>query len=355
MSDTIDLAVLAESFSEYLGETWPREKAVAYARTGDAFAADLWSGMAELGWTALTVPEAHGGLGLGLDAAATLHAALGAAVAPVPMLGTTLAVELLIHAGSDAQQAQYLPGLADGSARYAFAPASDAAIKADGSAVSGTFPDLVDAGSATMLCLRAERGGKAGWLIIATDAAGVAIAHHPLADTTRTLGTVTLTDVAVSDDRFIASSPAIDDAILRTACVIVAADAIGGGKAVLAATIEYMKGREQFGVVIASFQALKHRVADHQANLVAGEGLLTNAASLAADDGKALLMALSAKQHITRTVAEIARDCVQLHGGVGFTAEYVPHLYLKRGKVNEVLFGTRIALLDRIADILEAA
>ena len=69
----------------------------------------------------------------------------------------------------------------------------------------------------------------------------------------------------------------------------------------------------------------------------------------------ALLAALTAKQHVTRIASEVARDCIQLHGGVGFTSEYVPHIYLKRAKLNEMLRGTRAVLLDRIADILEAA
>src|SRR3546814_6287027 len=83
-----------------------------------------------------------------------------------------------------------------------------------------------------------------------------------------------------------------------------------------------MKVREQFGRVIGSFQALKHRVADHQAALVAARGLVEHAAGLPDDAPHALLDALSAKQHVTRTVAEIARDCIQLHGGVGFPAEF---------------------------------
>jgi alkylation response protein AidB-like acyl-CoA dehydrogenase len=83
--------------------------------------------------------------------------------------------------------------------------------------------------------------------------------------------------------------------------------------------------------------------------------LVDHAASLDADAPSALLAALTAKQHVTRVVAEVARDCIQLHGGVGFTSEYVPHIYLKRAKLNEALFGTRSVVLDRIADILEAA
>ena len=356
MSDEMDLSALADSFADMLGAEWPCEKAIAWARSrGGTFDESLWNTMAGLGWTALTVPEAHGGLSLGLDAAARLHMALGAAVAPVPMLGTTLATELVVCAGNETQARAWLPGLADGSLRIAFASPAAAAIDAEDAHMSGTCPDLFDAGSANTLFLRAVRRGQAGWLVLPADAAGVSIASDILVDSTRTLGTVTCDKVAIEGTQFLASSADIDDAITRAACIALAADAQGGGEAVLATTVEYMKIREQFGVLIGSFQALKHRVADHQAALVAARGLVEHAAGLAANDSQALVYALSAKQHVTRLTAEIARDCIQLHGGVGFTAEFSPHLYLKRGKVNEAVWGIRATLLDRIADLLEAA
>ncbi|MCK9540814.1 MAG: acyl-CoA/acyl-ACP dehydrogenase [Novosphingobium sp.] len=356
MSDEMDLAVLAESFAEVLGAEWPREKAIGWAQTADAaYREDLWAAMAGLGWTALTAPEAQGGLGLGADAALRLHMALGAAVAPAPMLGTTLAVELLATAGTGAQQAAWLPGLADGTMRVAFAAPDDAPLAADGTAVSGTAANLLDAASATHLFLRATRGGQNGWLVVTADDTNVAVERIPLVDTTRTLGTVTLTGADARDDAFIACSASADDAVTRAGMLAIAGDSQGGGEAVLTATIEYLNVREQFGVLIGSFQALKHRVADHQTALVASRELLEYAAGLPADHPQALLYALSAKQHATRTSAEAARDAIQLHGGVGFTAEFVPHLYLKRAKVNEALWGVRASVLDRIADILEAA
>ena len=355
MSDDLDLGVLAESFAEFLGDEWPRERALAYASSGAAYAEDLWTGMAGLGWTALTAPEEFGGLGMGASAVAALHMALGAAVVPAPMLGTTLATELLVLAGSEFQKAAWLPGLAEGSIRAAVSFPTANAIEANGDGLDASCPNLLDAASASMLFLRATRNGKSGWLVVPADAAGVSIDRDSLTDTTRTLGTVTLSGLRIEDGQFIASSSGVDDALLRLAGVALAADAIGGGEAVLAATIDYMKIREQFGVVIGSFQALKHRVADHQAALVAARHLVEHSAGLADTDPQALLYALSSKQHATRVTAEIARDCIQLHGGVGFTAEYVPHLYLKRGKLNEALVGNRATLLDRIADMLEAA
>ena len=357
MSDEMDIGVLAESFAEYLSTEWPREKAVAYARGGATHANALWSETAALGWPALTLPEAHGGLGLGTTALAALHEALGAAAAPLPMLGTTLAATLITSAGSDAQQASLLPGLADGSQRAAFAHPDAAVLDANGASVSGVVADLLDAPGATVLFLRAERSGRPVWLALPADAPGITIARIALADTTRSLGTVTLADAALDEAAILvpADATALDNELLRQAALALAADALGGGNAVLAATVDYMKVREQFGRVIGSFQALKHRAADHKCALESARELVDHAAGLAADAPDALLAALTAKQHLTRTAAEVARDCIQLHGGVGFTSEYVPHIYLKRAKLNEVLFGTRSALLDRIADLLEAA
>lgn len=357
MSDELDIGVLAESFTEFLGAEWPREKAVAYARTDGSHAADLWRQVAELGWTALTAPEAQGGLGMGKAAAAALHQALGAAATPLPMLGTNLAIVLVEHAGTAVQTEALLPPLADGSERAALAHQGASVLNADGPTLDGVVADVLDAPGASLLFLRATRAGQPVWLVLPTSTAGITIDRALLADTTRSLGTVTLKGVAVDAAHvlFPADAAALDDELLRLASIALAADSLGGGEAVLIATIEYMKGREQFGRVIGSFQALKHRVADHKAALEAARGLITHAAELDAGEPGALLAALTAKQHVTRTVAEIARDCIQLHGGVGFTSEYVPHIYLKRAKLNEILFGTRSVLLDRIADMLEAA
>jgi alkylation response protein AidB-like acyl-CoA dehydrogenase len=357
MSDAFDIGILAESFAEYLSTEWPREKAVAYARGGATHADALWTETAALGWPALTLPEAHGGLGLGTNALAALHEALGAAAVPLPMLGTSLAAALITKAGSDAQQARLLPGLANGTERAAFAHPDAAVLNANGPTVSGVVADLLDVASATMLILRAMRGSDPVWLALPIATPGIAIARVALADTTRSLGTVTLTNVALDDSTILspANAAALDNELLRLAAISLAADALGGGNAVLASTVEYMKVREQFGRVIGSFQALKHRAADHKAALESARELVDHAAGLAEDAPDALLAALTAKQHITRVTAEVARDCIQLHGGVGFTSEYVPHIYLKRAKLNEALFGTRSALLDRIADLLEAA
>ncbi|MBV9842594.1 MAG: acyl-CoA dehydrogenase family protein [Sphingomonadaceae bacterium] len=356
MSDEFDLDVLAESFSEFLEGEWPKEKAIAYERSDQSYDADLWSAMAGLGWTALTAPEAEGGLGLGTAAAAHLHAALGAAVTPTPMLGTLLATTLLGATGAEGARG-LLAGIIDGSLRVAVAEPNAVPVQTDGKTISGTARDLLDAPGANLLLVRIALAGQPGWVAIDADAPGVSIHRYTLADTTRSLGDVTLDNVQIGEGRLIrpTAGAALDDLLTRQACVAIAADSLGGGEAVLKITIEYMKVREQFGRLIGSFQALKHRVADHHAALVGARELVLNAATIPDDDDGALLAALSTKAHVAAVTADIARDCIQLHGGVGFTSEFSPHLYLKRAKLNEALYGTRTAILDRVADMLEAA
>jgi alkylation response protein AidB-like acyl-CoA dehydrogenase len=357
MTDEIDIDVLAESFSEFLAAEWPREKAVAFSRGSATHAAELWVQIAALGWPALTVSEAQGGLGLGSDAIAALHENLGAAAAPLPLLGTLLAVILVNAAGSEAQQEALLPGLADGSTIGAVGPTEAPPLVIEGNALSGSVANVLNAPAATLLFLRATKDSQPLWVAVNKNAAGVVVEEVALADRTRSLGNVQLDAVAIDDVAILIPqhASALDEELLRQGSIALAADALGGGNAVLAATVDYMKVREQFDRVIGSFQALKHRVADHRAALEAARGLVDEAAGLEADAPGALLAALTAKQHVTRIAAEVARDCIQLHGGVGFTSEYIPHIYLKRAKLNEVLLGTRSALLDRIADMLEAA
>lgn len=357
MTDQIDVGLLAESFREFLSSEWPREKAVEFARGDCSYATELWSQISALGWPALTASEDRAGLGMGSQALAALHEALGSAVAPLPLLGNALAIALIENVGDDAQKDALLPKLADGSCRAAVASADAEVLNVDGSSLQGVVSDVLDAPAATLLLLRGQRTGKPVWIALPTGTNGVTIERTLLADSTRSLGTVSLDQVPLGAIDILSpmDAAALDDELLRLAAIAVSADSLGGGNAVLATTIEYMKVREQFGRVIGSFQALKHRVADHKAALEAARELVEHAARISGDSADSLLAALTAKQHITRIVAEIARDCIQLHGGVGFTSEYVPHIYLKRAKLNETLFGTRAVTLDRIADMLEAA
>jgi alkylation response protein AidB-like acyl-CoA dehydrogenase len=143
---------------------------------------------------------------------------------------------------------------------------------------------------------------------------------------------------------------AIAEALTRHLCLALAADSIGGARAILEITVAYMKEREQFGKPIASFQALKHRVADHMTDIVSGEEFLSLAvASEASGNPDAGIWARLAKARCTESCLSIAQDCLQLHGGVGFTWEFDCHMYLNRARLSELLVAPNTQLKDEAA------
>jgi alkylation response protein AidB-like acyl-CoA dehydrogenase len=131
---------------------------------------------------------------------------------------------------------------------------------------------------------------------------------------------------------------------------------VGGASAILATTLEYMALRQQFGRAIASFQALKHRCAEHKSRLD-GASALTEAAcdAFAHDDATAPMQASAAKRYACAVYKEIAEDAIQLHGGIGFTWEHPCHLFLKRARLNEILGGTANWHRDAIASEMSRA
>jgi alkylation response protein AidB-like acyl-CoA dehydrogenase len=136
----------------------------------------------------------------------------------------------------------------------------------------------------------------------------------------------------------------------------IACDSIGGAKAVLDPTVAYLKTREQFGKPIGSFQALKHRCAEHKVAIEAADALVRDAVERWSNDAAdAALFAALAKALACDVYAGVATDAVQLHGGIGFTWEHVCHRYLKRAKLNQTLFGGSAAHRDRAAQLLLAA
>jgi alkylation response protein AidB-like acyl-CoA dehydrogenase len=170
------------------------------------------------------------------------------------------------------------------------------------------------------------------------------------------LARLELDGVRVAADRVLGGGDELRDTLTAEAALLIACDAKGGANAVLERTLDYLKTRMQFGKPIGSFQALKHRCADHKVALEASGAVTTEAVRLwAAGDPSAVVMASSAKAYACGTYATVAEDAVQLHGGIGFTWEHDCHLFLKRAKLNQALYGSTSAHLDRAASLLAAA
>ncbi|MCC2602380.1 acyl-CoA/acyl-ACP dehydrogenase [Sphingopyxis sp. FBM22] len=317
---------------------------------------NLWAQMTNLGWLALGIDEKFGGLGLGAAHVAVLHEELGRSLASVPVTTTLIAAEAIGQGGSDAQQAAWLPDMAAGgvmaSIMLPFAVTASAVLPAvvDGR-INGVYDHVPFADAASLFLLPVvQADATLGLALLKADGDGVSVRRQPAVDLTRTLGAVHLTDVAVQAQDLI---PLTDRllAILRShGDVALACDAVGGAAAALERTIEYLGVREQFGRPIGSFQALKHRAANWKVQLEAATALARHAAeAVAAQEADAETLAASAKFYCCDVYAALAADAIQLHGGIGFTWEHVCHLFLKRAKLNQQIFGNSAQHKERVA------
>jgi alkylation response protein AidB-like acyl-CoA dehydrogenase len=363
--DESDLEALRTGIRDVLEREAARDRVQAFVAAGSLFNTELWTSAAALGWPALPVGEAHGGLGLDFAALAILYEELGRCVAPLPLVGTALVAEALAAAGSAEQRAEWLPRIAAGEVPAALH--LDCAQSFDGVRLtrggdslilSGRAGDLIEGGAARLLLIgAAEADGTAHYLLVEPEADGVSIVAEPTVDQTRHLAHAEFRETRLPATRLL-PGPArpLADALLNHAALALACDSLGGAAAILDQTIEYLKIREQFGKPIGSFQALKHRCADHKVALESSGAVVREAVrKRAAGAPDAALFAAMAKFYACDVYAAIATDAVQLHGGIGFTWEHPCHLYLKRAKLNQALFGSSAAHADRAAQLLMAA
>ena len=352
MASDSDLEALRESFREVLDDVAAAGDVRAHVDVNGHRCEALWSKAADLGWFALLTPEAHGGLELGRASAAVLYEELGRVVAPLPMFGALLGAQVLAQFGEEALQQAWLPILAAGeTAAFGAGGLAQGALRLDGARLSGEAVDLLDGDQASVLIAPARRGADTHWVLAPIK--GAPSQRDELADRTRSLARLALDGAEASvlrgDESFIGRT-------VRThAAIALACDSIGGAKAVFELTLEYLKTREQFGKPIGSFQALKHRCAEHKVAIEAAHVLVQETVARWDDAGEdAELYALLAKSNACDVYAAVATDAVQLHGGIGFTWEHACHLYLKRAKLNQNLFGTGAAQRDAAANLLLA-
>jgi alkylation response protein AidB-like acyl-CoA dehydrogenase len=329
-----------EAIRDVLTEHAAPERLRAVMASDDGFDARLWAAAAELGWFGLAVPEAIGGAGYGLPEAMVLFVELGRSLAPGPWLGTVVAALAL---GDGTARRETLNGVLGGRQRVAVIDDPHdrlgAAAIADGLEVSA-----VDGGVATAFLLL---GSRAVRLVEARHALR---ATHPCIDPTRRLSSVRF-------ERAPAEVLAAEaDVVRRRAAVLAAAEAAGVAERALEMSVAYGKVREQFGRPIGSFQAIKHRCADMAVRAEVARSAVTFAAvALAEGLDDAPLAVHIAKTLATDAAIRNATDNVQNHGGIGYTWEAEPHLYLKRARLLEHVLGTRLEHLDAIAAPWRAA
>jgi alkylation response protein AidB-like acyl-CoA dehydrogenase len=346
--DQATLDALREGVAGVLAERSGSTELHAFIDGKNALDRDLWSQAASLGWLGFGIPEQYGGVGMGAQGLAILHTELGRQAAPGPYIPTLSAAQTITERGTDTVRKAWLPRIASGEISLAVpARPGAAALTWSGTGVSGSLRCL---GARDATFVLAPTGDS--WVIVALT--GAEVTATPMWDRTREIIDIRLQDAkpeAVLDD-----GAGTSVALVRSMALATAADSCGAARSITERTIAYMKTREQFGQPIAGFQALKHRAADLATKLAVMDEMVAHAIhQTAADDPDAGIWVSLAKADATETFVFIATDCVQLHGGVGFTWDYDPQIFLKRARLNEVLVMANPELRDRAAAGLAAA
>lgn len=345
--DRATLEALRESVASVLAEHCGSTELHAFIDAKNTLDRALWVQAALLGWLGLGIPEDFGGLGMGAQGLAILHGEVGRQAAPGPYIPTLSAAQAIVETGGDAICRAWLPRLASGE----ISAAVPATIKANtlthaAAGISGRLRCLGAAGAAFVLCPVGD-----SWAIV--ELAGAEVTVAPMWDRTREVIDVRLDSAAPA--AILPDAAATRASLTRAMALAVAADGAGGARSITERTIDYMKTREQFGQPIAGFQALKHRAADLATRLAVADEMVRHAVQrVTAEEPDADIWAALAKSEVTESCVFITTDCVQLHGGVGFTWDFDPHIFLKRARLNEVLVMPNTALRDQAAAALAA-
>jgi alkylation response protein AidB-like acyl-CoA dehydrogenase len=333
---------LADAAFGQLNRVSSRAAARATLDGGSSHPAEIWSAAADLGWTGLAIAEEHGGSGFSLAELAVVLEAQGHELCPGPFLPSVAAAVVIDRCAPDSVRAELLSGLADGSTVGALALSGSVTIGSD-LVVSGESPAVLVAPDADLLVV------VAGDDVVVVDAAtdGVTITTLEPMDTSRSLGSVALRQVTVTDDRVLRGAARKARTVFR---ILASAEAVGVSWASLEMAVDYAKVREQFGRTIGTFQAVKH----HAANMLVNAEETTAAAwdGARADDlDSAWFAAAVAASHAIRTQIFNAENNIQLHGGIGFTWEHDAHLYLRRARTLAALIAEAG---DPLVDIVAA-
>jgi alkylation response protein AidB-like acyl-CoA dehydrogenase len=330
----------------------------------DGFSRELWSEMADMGWSAILVPEEYGGLGYGFTGLGIVLEESGRTLTPSPLLGTALiGVSALTMAGSEAQCAAILPQVAGGERLLALAcdegsrhepqrADTEAEVLDNGFRLNGSKTAVLDGHVADTLIVSAWTGGGISLFMVPADAAGVSVQRYRILDT-HLAGRVLFDHVDLPTEALLGEidgGQALLERVLDAARVGISAELLGLAQEAFERTIEYLRDRRQFGVPIGSFQALQHRAADLFGEIEMCKSLLLKALhTLDEEPGGRPELASMAKAKISETAHRAATEAIQMHGGIGMTDDFDIGFFLKRCRVLESLYGDRYYQLDRYA------
>ena len=366
--------LLKETAQEFLANNAPvgalRKLRDSKDETG--YCKKTWQQMAELGWAGITIPQAYGGLEFGALGLGAIIEESGRTLTASPLLATVgLGANVIELGGNESQKQQYLPDIASGKISLALAMEesihhnpSNIALTAkqhkDGFILSGKKCFVVDGHSADYLIVVARTNASAesshgiSLFIINTTASGIKRDRTIFADS-RNVANIEFDNVAIDRNSLIGELDegwSILDSALDRGRIYLAAEMLGGASECFDRTMKHLKDREQFGVKIGSFQALKHRAAKMFVELELARSAVLDALS-AIDENRSDIgqMASLAKTLLNDTYYLTTNEAVQMHGGIGVTDELDIGLFLKRSRVSIQLLGDSGFHKDRYASL----
>ena len=360
-----DQKLLQQTARDFLAEHSPLSVCREILEGDKPYAADLWKGAAEMGWQGAVIPEEYGGAGFGHLELAMIAEEVGRALAPIPFGPSVyFATEAILKAGSDAQKKKYLPALASGEAIGTFAltekpgqnDVEGVAAKVAGGKLNGSKMPVIDGDVATFAVVAAQGDKGLSLYLVDLDASGVKRTPLKSFDPSRSVAQIDFADTPAELLGEDGKGAELAAAVLDRAAVLMAFEQLGAAQACFDGTKDFTTGRYAFGRPVASFQAIKHRLADMWCELeLARSNAYYGAWALSNEDDELGVAACIARIQATEAFDLISEEMIQMHGGVGYTWEYDCHLFYRRAKALGAALGSAAAWKDKLVDRIDTA
>lgn len=347
-----DQIAIQDSLSGVINDTVPRDVLMSFIDSGSDHHETSWRAIMQLGLGGLVIPEALGGIGLGLFEASLCAETLGYTATPGSIIGQTLLgtlSERIKNSDTELPFSKLISG--DELATFAFggdgAPESWTVDFKDGK-LNGDV-DFVPSGEISKLILVGTSGGG---LALATTRKGITSEKHPVTDRTRSLSKLTFADTPAVE--VCAAGDELAQRVFDAALILLAADALGGAQFCVDTSVSYAKEREQFGQLIGQFQAMKHQLATMAMGVESARAMVWYAAYAWDQElADARRVAALTKAHLCDRGVETARAAIAAHGGIGYTWEYGLNIWFRRSLSNSALLGSPSFHRARAADLAE--
>lgn len=361
-----DQNLLREQAQGFLADHCPPSTVRKVLEGDEPFDADLWKKVAEMGWTATVIPEAYEGLGLSYLELAVIAEELGRSLAPLPFSSSVyLATEAILQAGSEAQKQQYLPALASGESIGCFAVAEQTGqasaaslqVTVANNKISGVKIPVADGDVANFAVVfaKSDQGDGASAYLVELDQSSITRESITTIDPSRSHAKITFTDTQAQLLGHEGEGWALLQDVYNRAAVLFAWEQVGGADTALNMAKDYAMERFAFGRPIATYQAIKHKLANmYVKNTLARSNCYYGAWAISTGAAELPVAAATARVSAIQAYYFASKENIQTHGGMGFTWEFDCQFPYRRAKLLATNIGSEATWQDKLISAIEA-